>query len=187
MRKTAAFLLFTTFGVYHLGYFAVQFLMPLAIHQHWENQIWGDQASSLPGRMVRVPFIIPYGQNQDEFQPVNFSMEIDGKMARVIKQRYFDDHLEVIVVDDQLQMNLNEQVKNWFFSLGAAPSDADGHPLQQVLLKSFEKNFVSYSLELEFLPVPWAILPAHSFPFLINIPLGITDISLPPPRQISLA
>ena len=187
MRKSAAFILLSCFGVYHLGYFAVQFLMPMAIHQHWEKQIWENEDSDLTGRLVRVPFPMPYGQDQEEFQPVNFPIEIEGKLVRVIKQRYYDDHLEVIVVHDELQTNLKEQVKNWLFALGADSGDAEAPPLQKLLLKSFAKNFVSYTLELEFGPSRSEIPVGHSTPFLLGMPTGIKDIFLPPPRQSLLS
>lgn len=187
MRKSAAFILLSCFAIYHLGYFAVQFLMPMAIHQHWEKQVWDDQDSGLTGRLVRVPFPMPYGQDQEEFQPVNFPIKIDGKMVRVIKQRYFDDHLEVIVVHDELQTNLNAQVKNWLFALGADSGDGEGPPLQKVILKSFAKNFVPYTLELEFASIRSEIPVGHSTHFLFDMPVGIRDICLPPPQQSILS
>ena len=63
MRKSAAIFLLTCFGLYHLGFFAVQFLMPMAIHQHWENQIWENDEDFLEGKLIRIPFAMPYGQN----------------------------------------------------------------------------------------------------------------------------
>ena len=130
---------------------------------------------------------MPYGQDQEEFQTVNFPIEIDGKMVRVIKQRYFDDHLEVIVVHDELQTNLNEQVNNWLTALGADSGDSETPPLQKLLLKSFAKNFVSYRLELEFEAGPSESPAGYSTHFLFAIPTGIKDICLPPPRHSLLS
>ena len=187
MRKTAAHLLLTCFGMYHLGFFAVQFLMPIAIHHHWESQLWENEDSILEGRLVRVPFSLPYGQNQENFQPANFSMEIDGKTSRVIKQRYFDEHLEVIVVDDQLQMNLDEQVGLWISSVSSNQGDFEGPPLQKVLLRSFVKDFVSNSHFTAFSGNVSENTIDHSSSFLLSIPQGTRNIFLPPPRQFSFA
>ncbi len=187
MRKSAAIILLTCFGLYHLGFFAVQFLMPMAIHQHWDNQIWEDEEALLEGKLIRIPFSMPYGQNQENFQHVNFPMEIEGKVNRVIKQRYFEDYLEVIVVVDELQMKLDEQVKLWIFSLGSDQGDFDGPPLQKVLLKSFVKDFVPNAIDLTFSPNLTGILIRQSFPFLFSIPQGIKDIILLPPREIHLS
>lgn len=186
MRKSAAVVLLACFGIYHLGYFVVQFLMPLAIQRHWEEQIWADDESALEGRLVRVPFSMPYGQNQENFQTVNFPMEIDGKTHRVIKQRYFDDHLEVIVVQDDLHMKFEEQVRLWISSLGSDKEGFEGTPLQKILLKSFVKDFVPNSLD-------WSISTGFSeipltYPskFSASVPTGTADIVLPPPRHNSL-
>ncbi len=187
MRKSAAFLLLSCFGIYHLGYFVVQFLMPLAIHHHWENQVWESHESSLSGRLVRVPFTKPYGQNQEDFQPANFAMEIDGKMSRVIGQRYFEDHLEVLVVQDELRTKLDEQVKLWIFSLGSDPGGFDGPPLQKLLLKSFLKDFLPQPSGWELVDPLQKIAIDHSTPFLFDIPSGIKDIFLTPPRAIRLS
>jgi len=183
MRKTAAHLLLACFGVYHFGFFAVQFLMPMAIHHHWESRIWENGGSSPAGRLVRVPFSLPYGQNQENFQSVNFSMEINGQSSRVIKQRYFDDHLEVIVVDDELQANFHQQIKNWLSSLGADQEDSDQAPLQKTLSKSFAKNFIPYEFELKLEASHWEIPLRHTSHLLVGMPTGIQVILLPPPRQ----
>nr|WP_287935609.1 hypothetical protein [Algoriphagus sp.] len=187
MRKSAAIILLSCFGLYQFGFFAVQFLMPLAIHQQWNNQIWDMNEDFLEGKLIRIPFSIPYGQNQENFQSVNFSMEIEGKMNRVIKQRYFEDHLEVVVVEDELQSKLDEQVKLWIFSLSTDQGDFDGPPLQKVLLKSFVKDFIPQALGFSFSPNLTGIQIRHSFPFLFSIPLGTKDIILLPPQQIQLS
>jgi hypothetical protein len=184
MRKTAAYLLLTCFGVYHLGFFAVQFLMPIAIHHHWEKQVWDDQNPFLSGKLVRVPFSMPYGQDQEHFQAVNFSMEIEGKTKRVIKQRYFDDHLEVVVVEDQLQTKFDEQVELWLFSIGVDQGDIEGSPLQNVLLKSFVKNFVLNSTDWRASVAFSEISVNHSSPFLLIVPKGTKDVIPLPPEQI---
>ncbi len=187
MRKSAAIILLTCFGLYQLGFFGVQFLMPLAIHQHWDNQIWDNEAGLLEGKLIRIPFSMPYGQNQENFQSVNFPMEIEGKVNRVIKQRYFEDHLEIVVVEDDFQTKLDEQVKLWIFSLASDQGGFDGPPLQKVLLKSFVKDFVAHAHDFSFSPNLSGILIRHSFPSLFNIPLGIKDIILLPPREIHLS
>lgn len=187
MRKSAAIILLTCFGLYHLGFFAVQFLMPMAIHQHWDNQIWENEEALLAGKLIRIPFFMPYGQNQENFQHVNFSMEIEGKVNRVIKQRYFEDHLEIVVVEDELQSKLDEQVKLWIFSLASGQGDFDGPPLQKVLLKSFVKDFVPHAHDFSYSPNLTGILIRHSFPILFRIPQGIKDIILLPPREIHLS
>ncbi len=187
MRKSAAIFLLTCFGLYHLGFFAVQFLMPMAIHQHWENQIWENDEDFLEGKLIRIPFAMPYGQNQENFQTVNFQMEIEGKVNRVIKQRYFEDHLEVVVVKDELQTKLNEQVKLWIVSLASDQGDFEGPPLQKVLLKSLVKDFVPRVHDFSFAPKLTEILIRHFSPFLVSIPKGIKDILLLPPQGIQLS
>jgi hypothetical protein len=186
MKKIAAPLLLVCFGIYHFGFFAVQFLMPLAIHQHWESRIWDDEAFSLGGRLVKIPFSMPYGQDQEDFQSVNFTLEIEGQTSRVIKQRYFDEHLEVIVVDDKLQTNLQEQVKNWLFSLSAEAGDSDSTPLPQTLAQSFAKNFIPYMLEWSFAPDQLPSPLKHLSHFQVGIQTGIKDIQLPPPKRTGL-
>jgi hypothetical protein len=187
MRKIAAPLLLVCFGIYHFGFFAVQFLMPLAIHHHWESRIWDDEASSLGGRLVKIPFSMPYGQDQESFQFANFSLEIEGQTSRVIKQRYFDEHLEVIIVVDKLQSNLKKQVKSWLFSLSAESEDSDQLPLQQALAKTFAKNFIPYMLEWSVESAQFAILIVHNDYFHVGIITGIKDILLPPPKLMVLS
>ncbi|OOG72292.1 hypothetical protein [Algoriphagus sp. A40] len=186
MRKSAAFFLLTCFGLYHLGFFALQVLMPLAIHQHWENKIWEMDPQTLGGKLLKIPFPMPYGQNQENFQPVNFMMKVDGKISRVIQQRYFEDHLEVIVVEDELHTNFEDQIKRWISTLGTDPGDFDGPPLQKLLLKSFVKDYVLHSLIVTFSKSPEVRVISPFSPYSFYVPKGFKSRFLDPPRVIFL-
>ncbi len=187
MRKSAAFFLLFCFAVYHLGYLVVQLLMPLAIHQHWERQIWEAKEALPSERLVKIPFPMPYGQDQEDFQSVNFSMEIDGKMTRVIKQRYFDEHLEVVIVPDQLQATFDQQLQLWISSIGSEQGDFQGSPMQKLLLKTFVKDFLSQPSDWQFSRQAELELAYNFLPFLATIPDGCEDVSLPPPRKTPLS
>ena len=187
MRQSAAYLLLLCFGIYHLGHLAVQLAMPFAIHQHWEKRIWADESALPAERLHKIPFPMPYGQDQEEFQAVNFSMEIAGKMTRVIRQRYFDEHLEVVIVPDQLQASLDEQLEVWLSSLSTDQGDFQGSPMQKLLLKSFAKDFMPRISPLGLRSrIPLENIQEFP-PFFVAIPDGIGQISLPPPRPTSFS
>lgn len=184
MKKLSAFFLLSTLMAYHFGFLAVSFLMPKIIHQHWESQIWNLSHETSSGELIRIPFSLPYGQNQENFQAVNLSMEIDGKWKRVIRQRYFDEHLEVIAVPDQLEQKLNRGIHTWMTSFAPDQENQDIPPAQKLLLKSFLKHFIPQNFSLAF--------ATETLPFLASKPLLFQDqllfrafeVPLPPPRDL---
>jgi hypothetical protein len=187
MRKFTAYFLLIIFTIYHLGYLVVQLLMPVVIHHHWERQIWGCQEALPTERLIKIPFLMPYGQDQQDFQAVNFSIEIDGAMVRVTKQRYFGEHLEVMVVPDQLQANFDEQLQFWVASMGADQGGFQGSPIQKLLLKAFLKDFTPQSsdwrLTLASVPIQAICFP----PLFVSIPDENEEVILPPPQDLQLA
>ncbi|WP_268035201.1 hypothetical protein [Algoriphagus sp. PAP.12] len=143
MKQALSIFLLSCFTFYQFGYFVVLVCMPRIIDKHWEERIWNQGISLSEGELVKIPFAMPYGQNQEEFTSVNHSIQIDGTWKRVIKQRYYDDHLEVITVPDRLESNLETQLKTLGSTFNPDSDTNDIPPLQKLILKSFNKNFTS--------------------------------------------
>lgn len=141
MQKFYAILLLFCFSLHQLGYLAANYLIPKWIDAHWEQQIWNSDLGQ-EGELIRIPFPMPYGQDQEDFQPVNLSMEIDGEWKRVIRQRYFQDHLEVIVITDSLEEKWSSQFQKWISTYQMDSNQDEIPPLEKLLLKSFSKNFI---------------------------------------------
>lgn len=182
MKQALSIFLLSCFAFYQFGYFVVLVCIPRIIDQQWEGRIWDQGISLSEGELVKIPFAMPYGQNQEEFTSVNHSIQIDGAWKRVIKQRYFDDHLEVITVPDRLESNLEAQLKTWASSFNPDTDAEDIPPLQKLILKSFHKNFTSpIQYHNQFIFNDLKPINQHGF-YAFSILESNPEITSPPPQ-----
>jgi len=100
--------------MYHFGYYAFYFSYDQHLESKWEDMIYSG-GGSIEGseRLIEVPLSMPYMANQEQFQTTNTRYEQDGQYFRVIKQRYQNDTLQLIVLADTERGVLNSAVKKW--------------------------------------------------------------------------
>ncbi len=113
MKKALAILLLSCFAAYHFGYYAFYFSLEYHMENEWEETIYGAQSAGLEEYVMEVPLSAPYMANQDEFQATNTRFEKNGKYFRAIKQRYQNDTLQVVYVQDTARKSLDNTVKKW--------------------------------------------------------------------------
>ena len=113
MKKATAIFLFVCFAIYHFGYYAFYFSYDYHLESQWVSQIYGEDVQGQSEFLIEVPLSMPYMANQEDFQPTNTPFEKDGKYFRVIKQRYQNDTLQLIVLPDTERRVLDNTVKKW--------------------------------------------------------------------------
>ncbi|AMQ55708.1 hypothetical protein [Algoriphagus sanaruensis] len=136
--------------IYHLGFIALSYLMPRIIDHYWEEKIWSEDLNFSEVRLIRKPLTMPYGRNQENFSPANISIEIDGTWNRVIGQRFFEDHFEVIILPDEIQNSFAQELHEWMSSFFSEGRGKDIPTSQKLLIKSIFKNYLQDIFFLEF-------------------------------------
>ncbi len=140
MKQFRSILLLACFGLYHFGYFLVFFTSMATQNISWERKIWEEEIDHSQTESIAVPLSIPYMANQEDYQITNTSMELEGKYVRVIKQRYQNDTLHVVIVHDSQKQKTVNLISDWVKSLnksdGSEPSGQNG-AFVQLLPKHF--------------------------------------------------
>ncbi|MCE2708253.1 MAG: hypothetical protein ACK5BR_01205 [Bacteroidota bacterium] len=140
MKNAIAIVLLICFAIFHFGYYAVYFSASISLENRWDDQIYGDQVLQMEERMLEIPLQAPYMANQEEFQATNTSFEKDGKYYRAIKQRYQNDTLQVVYVQDTAKKNLDSAVKRWISALAEDQLPQDQEAKQMGML--FAKDYI---------------------------------------------
>ncbi|MEK6478782.1 hypothetical protein WJR50_14645 [Catalinimonas sp. 4WD22] len=139
MRRFAAILLLLVFFLYHLGYYGFYLAISHQLDQQWNAKVYDDHLMDEDLLHTSIPLSIPYQPDQQEYEPHSGKLEIDGNYYRIVKQRYAQDTLHIVYVNDTLQTELDASVNEWLASIIQQPvnSDSTGFQLWKVLAKDF--------------------------------------------------
>lgn len=139
MRRFAAILLLFVFFLYHLGYYVFYLAISHQLDQQWNAKVYDDHLMGEDLQHTSIPLSIPYQPDQREYEPHSGKLEIDGKYYRIVKQRYAQDTLHIVYVNDTLQTELDASVNEWLASIIQKPvnSESSGFQLWKVLAKDF--------------------------------------------------
>lgn len=163
MRKFAAIVLLLVFFLYHLGYYGFYLAITHQFDQQWHTKVYEDKLIGEELLHAAIPLSIPYQPDQPEYKPVSAKLEIDGNYYRIVRQKYVQDTLHVIYVNDIVQQDLKQSMNEWLASIYQKPvSDSQGLQFWKVLAKDFiiddfwqfvepqrllaEKPYASYSV-----------------------------------------
>lgn len=113
MKKSLSIFLFSCFVLYHFGYYAFYFSYNQHLESKWKDVIYGERSIEAVEELIEIPLTMPYMANQEEFQATNTSYENNGSYYRVIKQRYQNDTLQLIVLPDSERLVLKNTLKKW--------------------------------------------------------------------------
>ncbi len=148
MRKIVAIFLLFCFALYHFGYYVAYFSFGLQIENSWSEKIFSASQEGFDERIMEIPLSIPYMADEEEFRATNTSFQKDGQYYRVIKQRYFNDTLQVVYVPDSAKKNLESTIKQWVSSLVQDELPDSGS--NTLLGKIFVKDYTQPSNEFDF-------------------------------------
>src|SRR5690606_6502367 len=113
LKTSLSIFLLSCFAIYHFGYYALYFSYDQHLERKWEKMIYSDASIEGKEMLIEIPLSMPYMANQEEFQATNTPYEKDGKYFRVIKQRYQNDTLQMVVLPDVERRVLDKTVKKW--------------------------------------------------------------------------
>lgn len=102
-----ALLLFNVLG----GYFMFQGMRD-SIGRDMAGSFDAGQYSKNQTITIAVPFSLPYGHDQDEYQRVDGEFEYEGNVYRLVKQKYFRDTLYIECVKDARSTDVKDAVKD---------------------------------------------------------------------------
>lgn len=170
MRKTIAIFFLTLFLLYHVGYLGYYWYSLKQIDYKYQSLINYDG----PAMRISVPITLPYWNDQGSFRPTHGKMVIDGKVYRKVLQKYAQDAIHLVLVEDRLTEKLNNSLADWLNTMNGANSE-------QSVLKSVVKDYIPSA-------DPFALHPSvelmHQkyFSYHYNLLHRSSDVITPPPQ-----
>lgn len=113
MRTITALLLLVCFAFYHFGYYAIFYSHTIKLESRWHSKIYSTEKLGLEEKVLEIPFSAPYMANETQYRATNTSFQKDGKFFRVIRQRYQNDTIQLIYVQDFSRQRLNGAIQKW--------------------------------------------------------------------------
>jgi len=140
LKNAVAIALLFCFVLFHFGYYAFYFSVNSSIEADWEEKIYGVQYQKLEESILSIPISAPYLANQEDFQATNTRFEKDGKYFRAIKQRFQNDTLQIVYVEDMERGKLDNTIKKWISSLNEEELPQDHS--SKTFVKLFAKDYL---------------------------------------------
>lgn len=147
MRQFSAIFLFLIFLLYHVGYFAIYFTSCYQLEASWKEKIEENDLENEYLQMESINLSIPYQQDQETFQSASGTVEIAGRIYRIVKQRYAKDTLHVVYVNDIQSENLKNSFTKWLGSLSQRPVSEEG---SKTVLINLAKNYLPLFFTFDF-------------------------------------
>lgn len=178
MRKPAAIVLLFVFFLYQLGYYGFYLALTHQLDQQWHTKVYEDNLTGEKLLHASIPLSIPYQPDQTEYKPVSAKLEIDGNYYRIVRQKYVQDTLHVIYINDTVQKELKQSFNDWLASIHQKPvSEGQGFQFWKVLAKDFiiDEFWLVAEPERLLATLPYAIPMMGKYDFMASIPS-------PPPK-----
>ncbi|HLF35474.1 MAG TPA: hypothetical protein VI583_14610 [Cyclobacteriaceae bacterium] len=177
MKTLFASGLLSIFLLYQAGYYVFYLSLERRQGDYWKDKVEQNhlEGDILIGRSIPISF--PYQPDQEEFQPVLETFESEGKVYRVLKQRYARDTLHILYIDDHQGKQMKNSLRHWLISISHSPSAGDN----QIVWDGLEKSFIPNHFEFAAIHLyKFLILYRHAIDHAILTPL--IGILTPPPE-----
>ena len=163
--------------LYNAGYY----IFYLTVNEQHEN-LWKARVENnrLDPQMIQtrsIPITFAYQADQEEYQPVLEVFEMDGKVYRILQQRYAKDTLHIVYVNDQRDKHLKNSLRDWVNTLTQKPTSSKSSSVWE----GFEKNYITNQLDFTIIEKPDAVKVYRTyinFEFIQPFP----ETSTPPPK-----
>ncbi len=163
--------------LYNAGYYIFYLTVNERYENLWKKRVEGKQLDPGMVQTRSIPITFAYQADQDEFQPVLEVFEMDGKVYRVLQQKYAKDTLHIVYVNDQTDKHLKNSLHEWVNTLTQKPASSKNNSVWE----GFEKNYIPNRLEFTFVEKPDIIKEYRSY---INFAFiqPFIETSTPPPK-----
>ncbi len=177
MRKFFSIYLLILFLIYNAGYYLFYLTFNIQYDNSWKEKVEYNELD--PGILITksIPITFPYQADQKNFLPVLESFEMNGKVYRVLQQRYAKDTLHIVYINDKTGKRMKNSLRDWLSTLTQKPSNSKSNSVWE----SFEKNYLPNYLDL-FLPVKESIVRIYPIFIQLDIPSPYIDSLTPPPK-----
>jgi len=125
-----------------LGYYGVFLGLQYQNNIEISRQLDADQYDESQALTIQVPLTVPYMYNDADFKRAEGTFEHEGEFYRIIKQKYENDVLTMIVLRDSESKRITQAMSEYVMSF------ADDHNPDVKITVSFIKEYLSQTIDI---------------------------------------
>lgn len=142
VKRVFAIFLLVVFLLNVLGYYGVLTGMKIKHIQNLLAQFDDDDYARDHEIIVKVPLILPYATDSQDYTRANGEFEHQGEIYRIVKQKLQSDTLYVVWIKDFTPKALKQTLANYVKSFTDKPSNENS---QTNVLQNLIKDFMATS------------------------------------------
>ena len=152
MKRVISILLVLLLLLNISGYYLI--LLGLSIHDREQSlKLLNDQYSGSDAIIIKLPFSLPYSQNDKSYESANGKFLYHGETLRIVKQKMMNDTLFIVCIRDHVEGKIRMQMND----LAKSQSHAPQNHKQSSSVISFVKDYLPTSCVLGNICNPWMI------------------------------
>ena len=132
-----------------------------------------------PTRTLSIPMVIPYRADQTEYEAsaTTSSIRLDGKLYRPVKQKYADNKLHLVLVEDYQTKVLSQSLVEWINTM----TDQEKSTNSKSPLKTPIKEYLSIATLFACM-TSYTLISDPQSPYTLIEQHITQDITTPPPQ-----
>ncbi len=138
MKRFFSIFLLLLFLVYSAGYYLFYITVNMQYDNSWKEKVEYNNLNQGEIITKSIPITFVYQPDQQDFLPVLKSFEMNGKVYRVLQQRYAKDTLHIVYINDQVGKQMKNSLRDWISTLTQKPTSDK----TSTVWESFEKNYM---------------------------------------------
>lgn len=170
MRKVASIFFLTLFLLYHVGYLGFYWFSLKKIDYKYQTLVNFEG----PVKRISIPITLPYWNDQSEYRTAQGKINLDGKIYRKVLQKYAQDAVHLVLVEDKLTEKLNTSLADWLDTM-------NGTSNEKSLLKSVVKDFLPTEDPYDY-GSPFSLVDQRYFSYNYYLLERSSDVITPPPQ-----
>jgi hypothetical protein len=178
MRRLIAIMLLFVLLFYHAGYYGFYINALYQLESSWNLKI---EKGDLPENLLQTKSIFisfPYQPDQPDYLPVSEKLELEGRYYRVVKQRYAQDTLHIVYINDIEREQLKLSFNDWIQTITQKPVSKEG---KQIILTNLTKNYLPIHFGCSFNSL-FSDNPIHFKNYYFSFKSPFLKIPTPPPQ-----
>ncbi len=146
MKRFFSIFLLLLFLVYNAGYYLFYLTVNMQYDNAWKEKVEYNHLDQGTLITKSIPITFVYQADQKDFLPVLQSFEIDGKVYRVLQQRYAKDTLHIVYINDQVGKQMKNSLRDWICTLTQKPASNKTSAVWESLEKNYIPNNFNFAL-----------------------------------------
>lgn len=147
MKRTATLSILIVFLLNAVGLYGVLLGLQFRFASEANKQLDQDVYSSSEATTFKIPMVLPYSVDDQDFHRVSGEFENQGEVYRLVKQKLSKDTLYIVCVKDTKSKKINQALADYVKTFTDRPFNAKQHGAK--LTYSVIKDYLNTGISIE--------------------------------------